>query len=108
MSLIYHLDSSLLNLLIRNQVRIQRPKLSVFKLILTYCEMEDKTVNMILDGEINYDDIILTMLEEKADDDEIMDQIYSFEQGWNLETILSLAIMKKRYLLIQKLIDMYN
>ena len=108
LSMIYHLDRMQLLSLMDHEVRIERPKMSVFKLIISYSDIEDKTVNIMLDERVNYDDIVDIMLEEDASDEEVLHMIRAFTHEWNLETILSLVIMKQRYFLTQKIIDEYD
>ena len=99
---------NLLPLLVNHSVRIERPKMSVFKLLLSYSDIEERTINFIHDDKINFDDLVEAMLDQKAPDDEIIALINQAPLKWNLKTILSLVIMKQRYFLTQRLIDRFK
>jgi len=73
--------------------------MSVFRTILTYSDLESKTVKINDDTILNHDDIIDVMLESNQVDNEVLNYIRKIRKKWDLENIVSLCIMKQRYTL---------
>lgn len=66
-----------------NKVVIERPKMSVFKTILSYFDITDKEVRFgRSDLHINNDDVIDVMLEEQASDFEILKTAKTFGKDY--------------------------
>ena len=89
------LDEDLLFLCLEHGVRIERPKMSVFRSILTYSDLENHTVKIYSDLSINHDDIIDILLEEGKEDEQIMPLILKIQKDWNLGKLVENNVFRK-------------
>lgn len=66
---IYNLNLELLFECEKHKVTIERPKMSVFNIILSYFDLADKQVRIGEDNlGVNFDDIVEVMLDDSAED----------------------------------------
>lgn len=106
---IYKLNLELLFECEKNNVTIERPKMSVFNVILSYFDLADKQVRIGEDNMgTNFDDIVEVMLDDNAEDYKISNCIKRIKREWNIENIVSLCIMKNRFSLIRLILDKNN
>lgn len=84
---IYKLDSLLLSLCYDSSMKIDRPKMSVFRTILSYSDIESKTVKIVDDMTLNHDDIVDIMLENQESDQEIFLYVRKIRKSWDLGKI---------------------
>jgi hypothetical protein len=110
LQLIYCLSPDLLLDCLHHNVTIERPKMSVFKIISSYFELGADKGDRIGDDHlgVNYDDVVEVMLDEGSDDYQIAKTVNSIMDKWDIENIISLCIMRHRFTLTRLLLHENN